>query len=56
MKRKHQAEEPENHERWLLTYADLITLLLGLFVILYAMSKVDSAKYAELISALSGVF
>lgn len=56
MKRKHQAEEPENHERWLLTYADLITLLLGLFVILYAMSKIDSAKYAELISALSGVF
>lgn len=56
MKRKSHHEEPENHERWLLTYVDLITLLLGLFVILYAMSKIDSAKYAQLITALSGVF
>lgn len=52
--RRH--DEHENHERWLLTYADLITLLLGLFVILYAMSKIDAAKYAEMVSALSGVF
>ncbi|HCV41980.1 MAG TPA: chemotaxis protein MotB, partial [Bacteroidetes bacterium] len=56
MKKKHGHEEPENHERWLLTYADLITLLLGLFVILYAMSKVDAAKYAEVAAALGGVF
>ena len=34
----------ENHERWLLTYADMITLLLGLFIIMYSISKVDSAK------------
>jgi chemotaxis protein MotB len=56
MKKKQGHEEPENHERWLLTYADLITLLLGLFVILYAMSKVDAAKYAEVAAALGGVF
>jgi chemotaxis protein MotB len=56
MKKKVHHEEPENHERWLLTYADLITLLLGLFVILYAMSKVDAAKYAEVAAALGGVF
>lgn len=56
MKKKSRHEEHENHERWLLTYADLITLLLGLFVILYAMSKIDAARYAEMISALSGVF
>lgn len=48
--------EPENSERWLLTYADLITLLLGLFVILYAMSKIDAGKYTEVVSALNGVF
>jgi chemotaxis protein MotB len=46
----------ENSERWLLTYADLITLLLGLFVILYAMSKVDSEKYSKVMQALGGVF
>ncbi|MBI3585716.1 MAG: OmpA family protein [Ignavibacteriales bacterium] len=56
MKKRSRHEEYDNHERWLLTYADLITLLLGLFVILYAMSKVDAGKYAEMISALSGVF
>jgi chemotaxis protein MotB len=56
MKKKRAQEEPENHERWLLTYSDLITLLLGLFVILYAMSKVDAAKYAEVVAALGGVF
>jgi len=36
--------------------ADLITLLLGLFVILYAMSKIDTKKYAEVVAALGGVF
>jgi chemotaxis protein MotB len=54
--RGHGHEEHENTERWLLTYADLITLLLGLFVILYAMSKIDAGKYAEIASALGGVF
>jgi chemotaxis protein MotB len=55
-RRKKEEEEPENQERWLLTYADLITLLLGLFVILYAMSKIDTKKYAEVVAALGGVF
>lgn len=52
--RKHT--DHDNADRWLLTYADLITLLLGLFVILYAMSKIDAGKYAEVVSALNGVF
>jgi chemotaxis protein MotB len=55
--RKHSGEgEHDNQERWLLTYADLITLLLGLFVILYAMSKIDKQKYDEVVVALGGVF
>ncbi len=57
MKKKRGGhQEHENSERWLLTYADLITLLLGLFVILYAMSKIDAGKYQELVAALGGVF
>ncbi len=56
MKRSHRQPDHVNAERWLLTYADLITLLLGLFVILYAISKVDAGKYAEIVSALNGVF
>jgi chemotaxis protein MotB len=56
--RKRKRGEPahDNEERWLLTYADLITLLLGLFVILYAMSKIDAGKYAEVVTAMEGVF
>lgn len=40
-------------ERWLLTYADLITLLLVFFVVLYALSQVDKAKYQKLKDSLS---
>lgn len=45
--RRHAVHEDEhdNHERWLLTYADLITLLLALFMMLYAMSVLDLKKY-----------
>ena len=57
MKRKGRHEGGhDNEERWLLTYSDLITLLLGLFVILYAMSKIDAGKYAEFVNAMEGVF
>lgn len=56
MKRTRRPREQGNEDRWLLTYSDLITLLLGLFVILYAISKVDAGKYVEIASALNGVF
>jgi chemotaxis protein MotB len=56
MKRPHKHQSHDNEDRWLLTYSDLITLLLGLFVILYTISKVDAGKYAEITTALSGVF
>lgn len=45
-----------SHERWLLTYADLITLLLAFFIILYAMSKSDYHKMYDLSRALSSAF
>ncbi|MCR8644997.1 OmpA family protein [Paenibacillus sp. N1-5-1-14] len=53
---KKKAEEHVNHERWLITYADLITLLLVFFIIMYAMSKVDVSKYDVLASALQHQF
>jgi chemotaxis protein MotB len=43
-------------DRYLITYADLITLLLGLFVILYAASQVDETKYKEFSKAFSEYF
>jgi chemotaxis protein MotB len=54
--KKHEEEEHENHERWLVSYADMMTLLLVLFVVLFAMSQVDKAKFAALASGLSEAF
>jgi chemotaxis protein MotB len=51
-RKRKTSEEQENHERWLITYSDLITLLLIFFVIMYAMSKIDTAKYEVLAQAL----
>lgn len=42
-----QEDNSESQERWLLTYADMITLLLGLFIILYAVSKVDAKRMSD---------
>lgn len=46
----------ENHERWVLTYADVMNLLLILFIILYTMSQVDVAKFNQLAASLKAAF
>jgi chemotaxis protein MotB len=46
----------ENEERWLLTYADMITLLLALFVVLFAISSVNSSKVKALQQSLRDAF
>ncbi|MFT3950463.1 MAG: flagellar motor protein MotB [Oscillospiraceae bacterium] len=58
MSRKHEEEEPEkeNSERWLLTYSDLITLLLAFFIILYTISSMDLEKMKALSHGLSEAF
>lgn len=43
-------------ERWLLTYSDMITLLLALFIMLYGISKVDEGRYQAIAGALAKVF
>lgn len=56
MRRRKKHEEPENAERWLLTYADLITLLLAFFIMMYVFSKRDAYKYDEVASHLKTIF
>jgi chemotaxis protein MotB len=56
MARRSRRQDEENHERWLISYADFITLLFALFVVLYAISKVDEGKYKEFGNSLSFVF
>lgn len=54
-KRNSHEEHAGNHERWLLTYADMITLLMIFFIIMYSMSIVDKKKFASLAESLNGV-
>src|SRR5450432_2095578 len=49
MARKPKAPEHENHERWLVSYADFITLLFAFFVVMFASSQTDKSK-AKMIS------
>jgi chemotaxis protein MotB len=57
--RRRRQEEPEehvNHERWLVTYADMLTLLMVLFIVMFAMSQVDQKKYHALKTGLAAGF
>lgn len=56
MRKKRTEEEHENLERWLITYADLITLLLAFFIMMYTFSKQDTQKYQELTGHLKAIF
>lgn len=56
MARGSRRQDEENHERWLISYADFITLLFALFVVLYAMSKVDEGKYKVFSNSLNFAF
>src|SRR5437588_12369928 len=52
----HGGGHDGNAERWLLTYADLITLLMVFFVVLYSMSQADSDKFKRISAALQQAF
>jgi chemotaxis protein MotB len=55
-KRRHGEGAHENEERWLLTYADMITLLMALFIVMYAISNTDIRKLTVLAQSLSAAF
>ena len=55
-RRKHHEEEHENHERWLVSYADFITLLFAFFVVMYAISSVNEGKYRVLSDSIVSAF
>ncbi len=55
-KRKAKHEEHQNHEAWAIPYADLITLLLAFFVVMYAISTVNAGKYRVLSNSLIAAF
>lgn len=58
MKRKRRRPEQQsaNHDRWLVSYADFITLLFAFFVVLYATAQTDNKKVARVAAAIKGAF
>lgn len=55
-RRGHEEEEHVNHERWLVSYSDMITVLMALFIVLFAISQVDQEKYVALKASLAAGF
>ena len=43
-RRRREADDPENHDRWLVSYADFITLLFAFFVVMYGISSIPSCS------------
>ncbi len=57
MRRRRRLDfDHENHDRWLISYADFITLLFAFFVVMYALSAVNESKYRILASSLGEAF
>jgi chemotaxis protein MotB len=54
--RKQVPQKHPNHERWLISYADFVTLLLATFVVMYAVSSINSSKFQEMAEAFSTAF
>ena len=56
MKRRATSKERVGHDRWLVSYADFITLLFGLFVVMYAFAKSDQKHQRQVSSAIDSAF
>ena len=56
MAKKHKHEEHVNHERWVISFADMMTLLFALFVVLYAMGVQDLAKLEKVKKSIQFAF
>src|SRR5689334_2806434 len=56
MSRRRKKEGHANHERWLVSYADFITLLFAFFVVLYSTAQVDNKKIVQVSAAIEGGF
>jgi chemotaxis protein MotB len=56
MSRRRKKQAHVNHERWLVSYADFITLLFAFFVVLYSTSQMDNKKVVQVSAAIHGAF
>src|SRR3990167_3744792 len=56
MARRRKRVDHDNHERWLISYADFVTLLFAFFVVMYSISSVNEGKYKTFSNSLSMAF
>ena len=56
MRRRRKSKPHMNHERWLVSYADFITLMFAFFVVLFATSQSDKKKQAEVSQSINQAF
>src|SRR5512140_1789608 len=56
MSRRKRPPHHVSHERWLVSYADFITLMFAFFVVMYASSHKDNKKMVEMAAAIHGAF
>lgn len=56
MARKKYDDDSDNHDRWMVSYADFITLLFAFFVVMYALSSINEGKYRVLSNSLVHAF
>lgn len=55
-RRREEETEHENHERWMITYADMLTLLMVLFIVMFAISQVDQKRFEALRDGMAAGF
>ncbi|MDD2700200.1 MAG: flagellar motor protein MotD [Sideroxydans sp.] len=56
MARRAKRQGPDNHERWMVSYADFITLLFAFFVVMYGISSVNEGKYKVFSGSMTKAF
>jgi chemotaxis protein MotB len=56
LRRRGRSEEQDNADRWVVSYADFITLLFAFFTVMYAISRVDSAKLGQFVGSTRAAF
>lgn len=56
MPRRAKRDHPDNHERWMVSYADFITLLFAFFVVMYGISSVNEGKYKDFSVSMGQIF
>ena len=56
LKRKKTAQTEAHQDRWMVSYADFITLLFAFFVVMYSISSVNNAKYRSLTHSIGSAF